>query len=662
MWRRSRDCRQNNNSGFDGGSGNGGGSSGAECYRCGKVGHIARSCPDAPGSKNSYNSYGGGGYGGGGYGGAGFTQITLVVATALSLKGEPATPVAESNPSQSESIEKSISSLTVHDEAKGEVDDFDHFGHVYSSDLCIRFKKVFSHEHNLYQPWQLPIHLPSIPRRNPNNKNAPQDQLVGGGIHPLCEFCRECYFGPDELFAHMREKHEECFICKRNGIRDQYFQDYGSLEQHFNNAHYPCKDSQCQSQKFVVFGSMIDLKAHMVEQHGSEMSAKDKKDLRRLDTVFEYESREDFNPRQNRNRQRDREREREREEPESSQTSRRREAFGATLTSETSNPPSAPSFSTPPLLDSSQSDVPLAVSERHAAFIARINILTSNPTNAVPAIKSAIRSYRSNESGPRDLINTIFTVVNKNLDDTASLISSLVELLDDEDKRRALLASWNGFKIEQQQQFPDLVAANIGSGYAGAASGRILNIKHSTASRSSSQSSGQVWERVAQAAASTSVGQGPPVRLKASAKPKVSSSNFPTLSATRDASVRHGNNTTTAWSSGGTARPRTEVLSEASSSSNRTPPQLSSALFPTLPVSAKVQRVAMGGNQSLKNILGENNTLPSSAWSQKRDEGGEVQSSVEPSSVEDGTLSTNKGKRKKGKEKQTLFTIGTFPA
>ena len=42
-----------------------------------------------------------------------------------------------------------------------------------------------------------------------------------GGIHPLCAFCRECYFGDDELYAHMREKHEECFVCKRNEVRDQ---------------------------------------------------------------------------------------------------------------------------------------------------------------------------------------------------------------------------------------------------------------------------------------------------------------------------------------------------------------------------------------------------------------------------------------------------------
>lgn len=86
------------------------------------------------------------------------------------------------------------------------------------SDLCIRSKKVFAHEHALYPPNVLPLHLPSIPLRL--NK-LPLKEPIEGGVHPLCEFCRECFFSEDELFVHMRERHEECFICKRNEIRDQ---------------------------------------------------------------------------------------------------------------------------------------------------------------------------------------------------------------------------------------------------------------------------------------------------------------------------------------------------------------------------------------------------------------------------------------------------------
>ena len=85
------------------------------------------------------------------------------------------------------------------------------------SDLCIRSKKIFTHEHALYTPGQLAYHLPSIQR----GYRPPPKEQIEGGIHPICEFCRECHFSSDELYAHMREKHEECFVCKRNEVKDQ---------------------------------------------------------------------------------------------------------------------------------------------------------------------------------------------------------------------------------------------------------------------------------------------------------------------------------------------------------------------------------------------------------------------------------------------------------
>ena len=89
------------------------------------------------------------------------------------------------------------------------------------SDLCIRNKKVFSHEHALYPPHLLAAHLPSMPFRGRGGKPPPPPEQIDGGIHPLCEFCRECFFSSDELYPHMRERHEECFVCKRNNVQDQ---------------------------------------------------------------------------------------------------------------------------------------------------------------------------------------------------------------------------------------------------------------------------------------------------------------------------------------------------------------------------------------------------------------------------------------------------------
>lgn len=85
---------------------------------------------------------------------------------------------------------------------------------------------------------------------------------------------------------------------------------------------------------------------------------------------------------------------------------------------------------------------------RHASFLSRLQTIARNPTNALPAVKAAIRGYRSNEVTARDIISTIWNILDNNLDDTASIINGVVDLLDDEEQKSNLLASWNGFKIE----------------------------------------------------------------------------------------------------------------------------------------------------------------------------------------------------------------------
>ena len=60
-------------------------------------------------------------------------------------------------------------------------------------------------------------------------------------------------------------------------------------EQHFNRAHHPCLNSSCQARKFVVFNSMLDLQAHMVDEHGAEMSSRQQKDARRINAGFEFQ-------------------------------------------------------------------------------------------------------------------------------------------------------------------------------------------------------------------------------------------------------------------------------------------------------------------------------------------------------------------------------------
>jgi len=203
----------------------------------------------------------------------------------------------------------------------------------------------------------------------------------------------------------------------------------------------------------------------------------------------------------------------------------------------------------------------------------------------------------------------------------------------------------------------------------------VLNVKHSAAVRSSSsQSPGQVWDRVAQAAASSSSPPpGPVVRPH---------DRFPSLAASRTTPAFRQSQHNTAWSAAGASSsspssrpaPITTAQRTAATPGRSTapapraaPPKMSASLFPTLPssgVNNNQTRPHVSGNQSLKHILGELNAPPSNPWGGKTgdeciDTPGSSTAEGDADSLPDGGAA--KGKKKKGKEKQTLFTFGTFP-
>ena len=79
------------------------------------------------------------------------------------------------------------------------------------SDLCVKHKKIFAHEHTIYTASSLQSHL-----------NAE---------HRYCEYCRQYFYSDDELWVHMRDNHEQCHICKANSEdgRWRYYRDYRML-------------------------------------------------------------------------------------------------------------------------------------------------------------------------------------------------------------------------------------------------------------------------------------------------------------------------------------------------------------------------------------------------------------------------------------------------
>lgn len=74
--------------------------------------------------------------------------------------------------------------------------------------------------------------------------------------------------------------------------------------------------------------------------------------------------------------------------------------------------------------------------------------LVLNSSTTQRAVEAAIRSFSVAESRARDLISTVWNISDQKLEETASIINAAVDFLEEEDKKRDLLSSWNNFKIE----------------------------------------------------------------------------------------------------------------------------------------------------------------------------------------------------------------------
>ena len=220
--------------------------------------------------------------------------------------------------------------------------------------------------------------------------------------------------------------------------------------------------------------------------------------------------------------------------------------------------------------------------------------------------------------------------------------------------------------LQQRGQFPELVPTAIGTQWAGVTSGRVLNAKNATSMRASSQSSRQVWDRVAQAAASSSASPSP--------TPQRPQERFPALPATGPSTsttpFRQGPRSTPWASATSSSKPvprgPTSVPGPGASV-NRPAPSLSKSAFPELPTASKahVPKAAVGGNKSLRNIIGDT-TPPVAAWSNGSSNVNLAGLASEPTPTEASSApaeqqSSGKGKKGKGKQKQTLFTLGSFP-
>lgn len=250
---------------------------------------------------------------------------------------------------------------------------------------------------------------------------------------------------------------------------------------------------------------------------------------------------------------------------------------------------------------------------------------------------------------------------------------------------------------QQEQQFPSLGGSNgLGSNYAGITSGQILRAKNTTHTANRSPGSRSVWARVEAAAASQPVNRPPPPNQRFVPGSRIappSSAAFPTLggpvaagpagggsggsSSVRNVGAPHS----TPWASGGagsSSKTPSALATQIRSVNYATPkPGASSkppsqAAFPSLPASAKPSMSAQerkalfskpnAREETIRRITGSGSNTPATPQGWGSTNG--TSEAVEALSLGDGQSEqppTTGGSKKKGKQKQILFSVSARP-
>lgn len=558
------------------------------------------------------------------------------------------------------------------------------------SDLCTRNKKSFTHEHELFTYAELRKHQ----KFGDDNPGAVDQSGFKG--HPECGFCRQRFYGDDELYAHCRDKHERCHICDRrneNPARPPYFVNYDSLEDHFRQDHFLCPDRECLEKKFVVFDSEMDLKAHQIEVHPNGLTKDALRDVRRVDmSSFQLRASRDQETggrRDGRGREGGRGRGRGRDPnseplpPSSAQPMSRAElayqrqialqnaptatgrAFGGQLTSgptpteafaarpsPAAPAPSAtrPTANTPSNIASGMSQLSLNAQPastapqtpqdqarllRHNAVTERASNMLRNDQIKLQEFRSQISAYRNSKVTATELIEGFFALFDTSSAELGKLVKELADIFEIQTKREGLLKAWSDWKAINED-YPSLPGSATGQSLSGgpAAHGgsRVLKLKSSTAQSSRSA-----------------------VSRQASWNTASSSSLFPPLPALSSNRIGAKPGQTPWATSSATSARASPMPSRAASSAASKQPNLADA-FPALPAAPKPTSTIFSPGYTGAGLRRDNSgrNTPVNAWT-----GGGMATNSTASGVAAAEEAGGGGKKKGNKnKKQTLFHFG----
>lgn len=379
-------------------------------------------------------------------------------------------------------------------------------------DLCSKHKKVFTHEHDLLTAKELQQHM----RKGDDNPGAIDQSGFKG--HPLCSFCGTRFYGDDELYVHCRDAHERCHICERaNGGQPVYFLNPDALAEHHRKApnHFPCPDPECVRSKMIVYDTLMDLKAHQLEQHGSTLDKDSRRDARAVDiSTFDYRSQYVPERRGGRDGQGGRggasssrggrgrdpnaeplpassaqplgraEQAYQRQMAIHSAQSTTARTFGGSLTAAPAPTPGrtqTPQAQTIPqpsnnaenvasgianldMNDAAQTPQERARALRHSSVIQRAEILLQNDSHKMNRFRSFISNYKSGTLTAKALIDSFFALFS----DTSStalgtLIQEVADLFEDRQKAANIRVAWNDWRAINED-YPSLPGPSGTSG------------------------------------------------------------------------------------------------------------------------------------------------------------------------------------------------------
>ncbi|PGH10639.1 hypothetical protein AJ79_05353 [Helicocarpus griseus UAMH5409] len=560
-------------------------------------------------------------------------------------------------------------------------------------DLCTRNKKVFTHEHELFSMTQLRKHE----KYGDDNPGAVDQSGFKG--HPECGFCRQRFYGDDELYAHCRDKHERCHICdRRNGSRQQqYFANYDALEDHFSKDHFICLDKECLEKKFVVFESQMDLKAHQLEAHPAGLSKDARRDARIVDlSSFDY--RTPYQPqrggrgREGRGAGRGRDPNAEPLPASSAQPLRRDElayqrqmaiqsaqsvtsrTFGGQLTSSNAQTVRVPAQSTAPpprpppaapttameSLNLGRTTTPSTPQDQarqiaHQAVVDRAAALLRNDPLKLSDFRNKVSSYRTGTINATYLIESFFSLFDTSSSELGKLIKELAELYEDDTKRNALLKAWNDWRAINED-YPALPGPNgvLSSTNTSTTGGgkRVLRLKSSTAQSSRSA--------VGRSGSFLGLSNGPSTSTSSS-----NASPFPPLPAPSRANKTTARSSAMPWSTvtppsrsaGSSPAPSRPSPSTTTSTTANLPTRTRPAntdAFPALPAAPKPNTLMPGLTRGTVRWDGRASNTGQSPWGR-----GGINPTPAEAGDEGGDGGDGAGKKGKGKKgKQVLYHFG----